>query len=160
MKRNKIVVVLTALCLGAGTLWAADPNGKAADNKIYAQTLVNALIKERSDLLIIGLHGVAPGAKDSAIIACNLDHIGNLDSADDLAAGIEHKTLLEPKSPEKFEIVMPLKDAAGAYIGAVVMIFKYRPADTELGMYQKALTIRDELAKQIPDFAALFASSK
>lgn len=157
---GKALCLIFFACLGLGRLQAEDPNGKAADNRIYAQTLVNELMREQSDLLIVGLHAQAPGTKIQAMIACNLDHIGNPDSDDDLAAGRDHKTILEPKSPAKFEILMPLKDDKGNYLGAIVMIFKYHEVDTELAMYRKGLAIRDGLAKKIPDLAALFVRTK
>jgi len=155
-----IAFALSSLCLGARGLNAGEPNGKAVANRIYAQTLVNALIAGRSDLMIVGLHGTASGAKDEAMIACNLDHIGNSDTAFDIAAGREHMTILEPKTPEKFEICMPLKDASGGYIGAIVMIFKRTAGDTEPSLYLKALELRDGLATRIPNFAALFDAAK
>jgi hypothetical protein len=150
------LLALTLLGLSAADLTAADPNGKAADNRIYAQSLVNQLLARRPDLMIAGLHGIPAGSKDEIMLACNLDHIGNPDTDLDKASGLEHMTLLEPKTPEKFEMTLPLLDAAGGYIGAVVLIFKRAPGESELDLYRKGLKVRDGLAKQIPTFAALF----
>lgn len=138
----------------------ADPNGKAAANHIFAQRLVNATMAERSDLLVVGLHGIPPGRKDEMLFACNLDHIGNPDTDLDKAAGIEHMTILEPKTAVKFEMSLPLLDASGNYIGAVVLIFKRVPQDTELSLYQKGLAVRNGLAEKIPNLRALLAPSE
>ena len=162
MKKLLSILLRTVAVLGLGSaaVRAEDPNGEAALNKIYAQTLVNAAVDEHRELITLGLHGIPPGAKNEVMIAGNIDHIGNPDSEDDLAAAKEHKTLLEPKSPEKFEIVMPLLDAHGGYIGAVVMIFRRSPEETEAFIYLKAVGIRDDLAKKIPSYAALFDPAK
>jgi hypothetical protein len=155
-----ILTSFASLAVAAASALAADPNGKAADNHIYAQKLVNELMAQRSDLMIAGLHGIPAGTKEEIMLACNLDHIGNPDTEFDKASGIEHMTLLEPKTPEKFEMTLPLLDASGGHIGAVVLIFKRGAGETELDLYRKGLEVQGGLAKKIPSFAALFAPAK
>ncbi|MEO6874678.1 MAG: hypothetical protein ABI222_07635 [Opitutaceae bacterium] len=149
-------VLFLVLCLGSVSTLAADPNGKAATNKIYAQKLVNDVVGRHVDLLILGLHGIPPAAKDEVMIAGNIDHIGNADSTSDIAAATKHMTLMEPKAPEKFEITVPMRDVHDNYIGAIVMIFKRAPNEPEAAIYMKALGIQNELARKIPSYAALF----
>ncbi len=157
----KIILAVFAICITVTAVRAADVNGKAADNKIFAQTLVNNLMRAQAgELLIVGLHGVPPGSKDEMIIACNLDHIHNLDAPDDMGVVQEHQTVLLPKGPDKFTVMMPLKDASQRDIGGLVMIFKRHPGDTEKAFYLKATAVRNRLAQQIPDYPALFAAAK
>lgn len=56
-------------------------------------------------------------------------------------------------------VMIPLKDASGNDIGGLVMIFRRHSGDTEKALYLKALTVRDGLARQIPNYPALFAAA-
>ena len=118
MRMHLVLAAATAAVLtcGGAAHALADPSmGKAADNAIYAQTLVNEQMAKHSELLVLGLHAPKPGAKDSHMIAANLDRIGKADDEDDLAVAQERKTILAPnlKEPTKFEVAIPLKDASG-----------------------------------------------
>lgn len=146
------------LCATAGYALADPALGKAADNAIYAQTLVNEQMAKHPELLVLGMHAPKPGAKDSHMIAANLDRIGKVDDEDDLAVAQERKTILAPnlKEPTKFEVAVPLKDASGKVIGSLSTVFKYAAGDDEVKMHVAALAIRDEMAKKIPGVAALF----
>jgi hypothetical protein len=160
MHRKAIWAVLLA-CLAAPA-FAVDSLGKAADNAIYAQKLVNEVMAKHPELAVVGMHAAAPGAKDSKMIASNLDRIGKVDDEDDLAVSNEHKTILAPnmKDPAKFEVAVPLKDASGKVIGSLSAVFKYKAGDDELKMHAAALAIRDALAKKIPNAGALFDKTK
>jgi hypothetical protein len=103
-----------------------------------------------------------PGNKEETMIASNLDRIGKKDDEDDLAVSHERKTILAPniKDPTKFEVAVPLHDASGKTIGSISAVFKYTAGDDELKMHKAALAIRDDLAKKIPNTAALFKPAK
>jgi iron complex outermembrane receptor protein len=135
--------------------------GKAADNAIYAQSLVNDEMAKHPELVVIGMHAVKPGVKGSTMIASNLDRIGKADDEDDLAVSREHKTILAPnlKEPTKFEVAVPLKDATGRVIGSLSAVFEYAAGDDEVKMHAAAVAIRDEIAKQTPSVAALFKAA-
>ena len=146
------LLLLVAVCAGAEK-W-----GKAADNKIYAQQLVNELMAAHPELLVVGIHTVAPGEKDQKMIATNLDRVGKADDDDDVAVFKERKTILVPNAKEsnKFEVQIPMFDAAGRIIGAYGFVFRYQAGDDEVELHRKAVAIRAGLAKKIPDLAALF----
>ena len=151
--------VASFLAVAGGVATAADaPLGKAADNAIYAQKLVNEQMAKHPELVVIGLHAPKPGAKSSTMIASNLDRIGKADDDDDLAVARERKTILAPnlKDPTKFEVAVPLKDAAGKVIGSLSVVFKYTAGDDEIKMHTAAVAIRDDVAKQTPSVADLF----
>lgn len=158
----KKLIPTMVLALGSAYAMAAGPLGKAADNAIFAQTLVNEQMAKHPELVVLGLHAPKPGAKDSHMIASNLDRIGKEDDEDDLAVAKERKTILAPnmKDAGKFEVAVPLKDASGKVIGSLSTVFKYTAGDDEVKMHQAALAIRDEVAKKIPDVAALFKPEK
>jgi hypothetical protein len=147
------VVVLTAAALRAQA-----PLGKAADNHIYAQTLVNELMASRTDLIIVGVHARAPGATDSTKIATNEDKIGRKDEPDDLMVSDEQKIILSPglHGKNRFQVLIPMKDASGNIIGALGLVFKFQEGDDPVDFLQKGTAIRDSLAKRIPNLAKLF----
>lgn len=132
---------------------------KAADNRIYAQQLVNATMAVHPELLVIGMHAVRPGTSGSHMIASNLDRINKHDDEDDIGVATEHKTICAPNQTEtfKFEVLMPMKDASGKTLNAAIgFVFRYKAGDDEIKMHAKAVEIRDALARQIPNFGALF----
>lgn len=159
-----LLLTISSVCLVALRAQdAAAANwGKAADNKIYAQKLVNELMAKNPDLLVVGFHAIKPGEKDQKMIATNLDRVGKDDDDDDKAVVIERKTICVPNAKEanKFEVQVPMKDATGAIIGAYGFVFQYRAGDDEVEMHRKAIVLRDGLAKKIPNLAALFAPAK
>jgi iron complex outermembrane receptor protein len=161
MRKHLVLAAATAAVVSCATAAyaLADPAlGKAADNAIYAQSLVNEQMAKHPELLVLGMHAPKPGAKDSHMIAANLDRIGKADDEDDLAVAQERKTILAPnvKEPTKFEVAVPLKDASGKVIGSLSTVFKYAAGDDEIKLHAAAVAIRDEMAKKIPSVAALF----
>ncbi len=172
MKSFLLPVVFTALVFSAFPAFVhADPATpeeqatwrKVADNKIYAQKLVNELMAEHPELLVIGLHATPPGDTQERMIASNLDRIGKKDDDDDIGVATEHKAICAPNLKEtfKFEVLMPMKDASGHVLNAAIgFVFKYKAGDDEVKMHALAVSIRDELAKKIPNLAALFAPAE
>ncbi|MFI5337202.1 MAG: hypothetical protein ACHQ5A_10490, partial [Opitutales bacterium] len=132
--------------------------GRAADNRIVAQDLTNTLMRDNPDLVVIGLHATAPGAKGPTMIASNLDRIGKVDDDDDIAVATERKTILSPnaKDPHKFEVQVPMWDASGKVIGACGFVFKYNAGDDEIELHRRALTLRAWLQTRITTLDALF----
>lgn len=158
-----ILSALIAMSLGAVGLHAADEPpanlGKAADNKIYAQKLVNEVMKANSDLAVIGIHVTVPGAKDQTMIATNLDRVGKPDDDDDKAVATEFQTILSPnlKDATKYEVLLPLKEQDGKIIGAVGLVYTVKANDNvdEVKMHAKGVKIRDSLQKKIPNIEGL-----
>jgi hypothetical protein len=141
---------------------AEPPYVNAADNKIFAQTLLNEVVAANPDLIVVGFHGVAPGAKISTVIASNLNRVGKKDDDDDVAAANEAKTICGPRSndPKKYEVEMPLRDASGQVVGALSLIFKYEAEGDEAKIITRSFALRNTLAKKIPNRAALFVPTK
>lgn len=154
---------MAALLLGSNELKsdtpAEGPYGKAADNKIYAQKLVDDVDKANPDVVVFTLHAVAPGATESHIIACTIDVIGKADSAVDKSRFAGRETVLAVKlsEPQKYKAYLPMKDASGNVIGLMSALFKNEPGNDEIHYCTRAVTIRNDVAKRIPNVAALFA---
>ena len=153
-----LTVTAAALLIGAAQLRAEDRLTKAADNKVYAQALVNEVIQAHPDLIIVGFHAVAPGAKNETMIASTLDRIGEKDDDEDLAVVSQQETILAVslKEPYKFKVHLPMKDASGKVIGLMVLIFKNEAGRDETYYCAKALAIRNGVAQRIPNLDALF----
>ena len=170
MKLSRLLLAVLALSFVAARLAADDPTPeematwkKAASNQILAQKIVNELMAAHSELVVVGLHATAPGAKEQTMIATNLDRVGKKDDDDDKAVSVEHKIIMAPnlKDPAKFEVQVWLKDASGKQLTAAAgFVFKYHQGDSEIMLLSKALAFRDEIARKTPTFEALFAAAQ
>src|SRR4051812_24504993 len=145
----RLFLLLAAGHLAAITAVAQAPLGKAADNKIFAQTLVNELMAKYPDLIIVGIHAIPPGATDAAKIATNEDKIGRKDEPDDLMVSQDSKTILSPglHGKNRFQVLLPMKDGAGNVIGALGLVFKYQEGDPDIAFLARANAIRDALQR-------------
>lgn len=169
MISTKIDAAFLALSLSFPA--AAEPkNWSPPRYKIYAQQLADATMRAHPELLSVTLHGVPPGMHDAYTMFAGSypDRIGNPDDPDDIDVSKKGITIVDPrwnrtKDPTpKFVVLMPLRDRQGANIGLVVYAFKV-PVESNAGersFYLKALDLRDTLAKQIPNYDALFAAAK
>lgn len=167
MKSPRFALVIFLSCLaGVLSLGATDAPAdqskwrKAADNHIRAQQIVEETLAAHPELVVVGLHGVAPGDTEERMFATNLDRVGKLDDDDDKAAAVDHKIVLapNPKDPSRYEVQIWLKDAAGHTLNAGAgLVFKYRAGDDLVQLLAKAVAIRDEIAAKTPTFEALFA---
>lgn len=151
-------VIAACFILSVTGVRAEERFGRAADNRIYAQSLVNEILTQDHDLLWAGMHGVAPGSDRHTIIASTLDVIGKKDEDSDVLVATEGRSNLVPNLKQsKLGVMLPLKDASGQRIGALALAFKYLSPDTsEARLFLKATAIRDRVAKRIPAFSDLF----
>lgn len=182
MERHGLRFTLTALafCAGATCLVAEvitapsdDPAwGKAADNKILAQALINEALASNPNLYTATLHAIAPGAKGAkdympqgyfTMIAGNFNRIGKKDSPEDVEVATENKTMMFQKMGDlsKFEVLIPQKDASNRVIGALILVYKdFNYGDSEEKLYQQSVAIRDGFAKRLSSAADLFKPTK
>lgn len=153
----RIAFAFAVLVLGFAVSPLRADHGKAADNKIYAQKIVNQIKAENPDLYWVGIHAFAPGSNEATMIAHSLDVIGNKSAPEDVLVITKGNTNIFP-SPKVFKlgIMLPLKDVSGKNIAGLAFGFKYQDGDDQAAVYTKATAIRNEVAKKIPDFAALF----
>lgn len=160
--------VAGAVCaaLLAGTAHAADKNWTSPEYKTYAQTLSDATMKARPDLLSVTFHGVPPGKSDvyTMFAGSYPDRVGNPDDPDDIDVSKKGITIVDPRwhrtndTVGKFVVLEPLRDHAGANVGLIVYAFK-KAAHPNWGERQytlAAMDLRDALQAKIPSYAALF----
>lgn len=170
------LALAAALALGAGAAWSADAPAKnwtAPSHKIYGQKLSDDTMAAHPELLSITLHGTPPGMSEVYTMFAGSfpERIGNPDDPDDIDVIKKGITIVDPRwkrvkdNPKKMVVLMPMRDAKGENIGLVVYAFKNPPAnphtsEAEIEILKKSTVLRDELAKRIPSYNALFDQAK
>ena len=170
-----VIAAAIGACLvfGGSPAWSADKNWKAPAYKIYGQKLSDETMSKHPELLSVTLHGVPPGLDNVYTMFAGSfpDRVGNADDPDDIDVIKKGITILDPRwqrtndNPKKFVVLMPMRDAAGQNIGLVVYAFKQPPANANLSSveadyFAKSAALRDELAKKITSYNALFEPAK
>lgn len=162
LSRAVVALVLSgfvALSVNAQSSPPAEKLGKAADNKIYAQQLVNEMMAANPDLLDVGIHAVRPGEKDLYIIADAMDIIGRKDAPNNLDMMNRDQTIIEPRSLGKLQrmaVHTPLRNSSGEIIGLMVFSFKMGDGIDKLTAYVRSTTLLAQLARKVTDPASLF----
>jgi hypothetical protein len=176
MARLVSIALVGACVVVANTpLWAADAPAKnwtPPAQKIYAQKLSDETMAKHKELLSITLHGVPPGQTNvyTMFAGSYTDRIGNPDDPDDIDVSKKGITIIDPRwhrtndTDKKFVVLMPMRDKSGENIGLVVYAFKDpknpNTSAAEKEYLAKATALRDSLAKQIPDYKALYDPAK
>jgi hypothetical protein len=122
----------------------------------YAQHLVDETLGHKDGLIILAFHVTPPGSSDNIILASNIGRIGKKADEDDLRVVNTGSVNREVNSTgERFEVELPLLNAAGARIGALSCVFAYKAGDDQERLYRKAVVIRDTLRPRITSTAQL-----
>ena len=156
-------LVFAGLCCLAAVGRGADaPHYKrAAENKIFAQSLVFELMAENPLLVTAGMHCAPAAGGPLAILASTLDVIGKPSDPEDIQVGVDGLTHIYP-NPQlpKLGIMLPLHDREGKIIGALALAFKYRAGDDQAQYFAAATAIRNKLAQRIGRLADLSAPAE
>lgn len=124
--------------------------------KSYGQELVDRIIAGNPGLLVIALHASPFGSPDYPIVASNIGRIGKAADEDDMRVITTEKTNLEiAHGGTRFEVELVLRDVAGTNIGALGLVFPYKAGDDKGALEQRAVAIRDALARRILDASSL-----
>jgi hypothetical protein len=146
------VALLVTATLGPSTY--AGPELPSAP--IYAQELVNQTLAAHPDLLVVAMHVTPPNTSHNVIIASNIGRIGKRADAEDLKVISTGETLAKiNKNSDRFEVELVLRDAAKRPIGALAIVFPYKPGDDKTQFEKRAEAIRDELGARISEVASL-----
>jgi hypothetical protein len=173
---------LVSIALGGACVVVANLPLRAADapaknwtppaQKIYAQKLSDETMAKHPELLSITLHGVPPGQTNvyTMFAGSYTDRIGNPDDPDDIDVSKKGITIIDPRwhrtndTDKKFVVLMPMRDKSGENVGLVVYAFKDpknpNTSAAEKEYLAKATALRDSLAKQIPNYKALYDPAK
>jgi hypothetical protein len=119
-----------------------------------AQKLVDEALAAHPEVILMAIHG---GAPKYDIIASNFGRIGKLGDEDDLRCIRTGKNNLEVDATGKhFEAELPLLDKAGRTIGALGVVFNYKPGDDKAANEKIAVQIRDAMKARIRSEKSLF----
>lgn len=126
----------------------------------YAQKLVSQALAKHPDVVILALHVVSKdGGADYPILASNIGRYGKKADEDDLRVINTGKANLEVnKTGNHFEVELPLQDVNKRTIGAVGIVFNYKPDDDKRALERKAIAIRDELSVETPSANRLYGA--
>jgi len=141
----------------AGVLLATTLVAAQTPDKIYAQKLLDDTLAKHKDVVIMAMHVTPPGQPDNVIIASNIGRIGKKADDDDKRVIETGKANLERNEKgDHFEVELTLQDSGKKTIGAVGIVFMYKP-DNEKVFQKKAEEIRDEMASKTPTIDKLFS---
>jgi hypothetical protein len=131
--------------------------------ELFAQRLVDETLAKHPEVAHLVLHVTPPDKPDTenVIIASSIGRIGKRADEDDLR--IMHTGNVEAvlaKSGDRFNVSLPLLDAAGNTIGVVAVGFPYKLGDDKATLLRAAGQLRDDLKGQIPDVQKLFSSGR
>ena len=122
----------------------------------YAQHIVDTELAKHRDVLILAIHATTPKNANPEILASNIGRIGKEADSDDMRVVRDGKTNLEVnKGLMRYEVELPLKNAAGERIGALGVVFPLTAHTNQKAKHAEAIRIRDEIAKKIPSAAKL-----
>lgn len=122
----------------------------------FAMKLTEEALAKHPEVILIAIHAAPPGHKN-LIVASNFGRIGKIGDEDDMRCVTTGKSNLEvDKTGRHFEDELVLQDASGKTIGALGVVFNYKPGDDKLALGKIANQIRDEMKAKLPSKATLF----
>lgn len=125
----------------------------------YAQRLTERTVAAHPDLLVMMIHATPPKGAYNVIIGSNIGRFGKKADEDDLRVIEKGSTNLEVGGDnDRYETELPLLDRSGKRIGALGLVFGLKADTNKEALHQHGLAIRDEVARSIPNNAALFQS--
>lgn len=127
----------------------------------YAQKLTERTVAAHRDLLVMMIHATPPGGAYNVIIGSNIGRFGKKADEDDLRVIEKGSTNLEVGGDnDRYETELPLLDRSGKRIGALGLVFGLKPDTDKEALHRHGLAIRDEVARSIPNNAALFRPAR
>lgn len=185
--RNSIKATLVAAMIGATMIPVASfakeeipraastpetpKNWRGPAQRMVIQSLVERIASRRPDIQSITVHAVPPGMPAGAytmIAGTFPDRIGNESSPGDIITAKKGVTQVESKwgtenYNKKVSIVVPLRDSAGNYLPAAMVIAFNQSAQSgwiDTDFMAPGVRIRDGLMPEIASFEALFAPAR
>ncbi len=121
----------------------------------FTQKLVDEALARHPEVILMAIHAQPPGHKN-LIVASNFGRIGKIGDEDDMRCIRTGKSNLEVNG-NHYEDEIALKDQSGRTIGALGVVFNYKPGDDKSALIKIADKIGKEMQAQIPTKSALFS---
>ena len=123
----------------------------------YGQLLVDETLAAHPEIQILALHTNIPKTQDNVIVASNIGRIGKKGDEDDLRLIRTEKPNLEINTEgNRFEAELVLRDVSGANIGAVGIVYGYKPGDDKSKLQREAEGVQAALGRRITNAGNLF----
>jgi DNA-binding beta-propeller fold protein YncE len=123
----------------------------------YGQHLVDEVLVLHPEIQILALHANVPKTDDNVIVASNIGRIGKKGDEDDLRLIKTEKPNLEINAEgNRFEAELVLRDVSGTNIGAVGIVYGYKPGDDKIKLQRQAEVVQAALGRRITNAANLF----
>jgi TonB-dependent siderophore receptor len=124
----------------------------------YAQFLVDETLAKYRQVEVIAIHARQPtGGAGYPIVASNIGKIGKpADAADLEVIRTGNPTRSVDADGARLEAKLALQDASGALIGALAVVFPFKPGQSEEALVRQAEMIRDELRGRITSLERLY----
>ena len=127
----------------------------------YGQKIVDQEMVKHPEIVVLVFHTVNKDASDYPITASNIGRYGKKADEDDLRCIKTGKANLEiNKTKPQFEVEMRLHDRSKKNIGAIAVVYPYKPGDDQEALRKKAEAVRAEVEKQIPSVDKLTEPAK
>ena len=116
----------------------------------YAQFLVDQTLARHPNVIILALHATPPNSPDDVIVGSNIGRIGKKADEDDMNVIKTGTPKLEfNETNDRYEVESALKDVSGDTVGAVGVVFAYKPGDDTAAHVREATAVRDALSARI-----------
>lgn len=122
-----------------------------------AQRLVDQALARHPEVLLLAIHAQPPG-QPNVIVASNFGRIGKIGDEDDMRCIHTGKPNLEVNG-NHFEAEIVLKDKGGKTLGAIGVVFNYKPGDDKQAFLHTAEQIEAAMQAQLPNEGSLFQGS-
>lgn len=168
--RILLLAVFSALCVASSLAQDTRDQAVAGMRKVdpkemdptytkpapFAQKLVDEALTKHPEVILLAIHA-QPLNHKNLIVASNFGRIGKIGDEDDLRCIKTGKSNLELNSTgNHFEDELILLDASGNTIGALGVVFNYKPGDDKAALAKIADEVRDEMKAKLPNKATLF----
>lgn len=120
----------------------------------FAQKLVDEALVKHPEVLLLAIHAQPPG-HPNVIVASNFGRIGKIGDEDDKRCIRTGKPNLEVNGPH-LENQLVLRDKRGKVIGAIAVVFNYKPGADKEALIRIAGEIGKEMQEQLSDEDVLF----
>jgi hypothetical protein len=123
----------------------------------YGQLLVDETLAAHPEIQILALHANIPKTQENVIVASNIGRIGKKGDEDDLRLIRTEKPNLEINTEgNRFEAELVLRDVSGTNIGAVGIVYGYKPGDDKTKLQRDAEGVQAALGRRITNAGNLF----
>jgi hypothetical protein len=125
----------------------------------HAQKLVDEALAKHPEVILLAIHAQPPGHQN-VIVASNFGRIGKIGDEDDMRCIHTGNPNLEVDGTGKhFEAEIVMHDKGGKVVGALGVVFNYKPGDNKANYQHIADQIEAEMRAQLPTEGSLFAGS-